>query len=464
MGSSGKAFVVFIGGIGMPTEILEQLKGLRNGVAESLKKDPRYLTLMALDKSIAEIGGVLASAGLVSAEAAKAPAPLAFGGETAAPAASAAASKAKAGLLGSAAAAEPEAADDDGEDDEEGGEDDEDPEPAAAEAPASEDAESAEADDESEDGEDGETDAAEAETAEAEEAADGDGEETANGSDDDEGAAPAALLGSAAGGDGVIPEGRASGYRAMAAKPEAPVYQPGISVKYAKLPNKVDLRGLMTPVENQGQTSSCVANAVAGAWEYWVKRATRRDTDVSRLFVYYNARWRNGTQDKDSGSVIQLAMESLSKFGACAEKSWPFDKRLILKKPGGEAYKDAATNRVHDMARVPLELVAWKQALAEGKPIVFGCALFGSFDECCKLGGVVPMPSPEDLGRSAHGAHAMCAVGYNEAEKVFIVRNSWGAEWGDRGYCYMPYAYLMNPKFNDGDCWVFVPKAPMPPH
>ena len=57
----------------MPTEILEQLKTLRAGVAEALKKDPRYLTLMALDKSIAEIGGVLASAGLVSAEAAKAP-------------------------------------------------------------------------------------------------------------------------------------------------------------------------------------------------------------------------------------------------------------------------------------------------------------------------------------------------------------------------------------------------------
>ena len=48
----------------------------------------------------------------------------------------------------------------------------------------------------------------------------------------------------------------------------------------------------------------------------------------------------------------------------------------------------------------------------------------------------------------------MLAVGYSDRDQVFIVRNSWGEEWGDRGYCYIPYAYLMNPRFNDGDSWV----------
>lgn len=468
----------------MPTEILQQLKTLRAGIAAQLEKDPRFLTLKALDKSIAEIGGVLSAAGLVSAEEAKPPAPMAFDKASAAPAAAAGfASLGKSGDAGDEAEAG-EADADEGGDGEEGEEDD-DPEPSRAAAASrggddddegeteTDEAEEAadDAEERSEDGADGEAEetasAEDGDEDESEAEADADAEEkdVAEAADED---APPRKAGSAGpGGEGgsmpSISEGRASGYRAMAAREDAPKYQAGISVKYAKLPNKVDLRPMMTAVEDQGQTNSCVANAVAGAWEYWIKRSTRQDLNVSRLFVYYNARWRDGSQDKDEGSVIQLAMESLSKFGACGEDVWPFDKRLILKKPGADAYKAAASNKVQDMQHVPLELEAWKQALAEGKPIVFGCVLFKSFDEASKRGGVVPMPSPNDLARAAHGGHAMCAVGYNDSERVFIVRNSWGSNWGDKGYCYMPYDYLLNRKFNFGDSWVFVPRVPLPP-
>ncbi|MDB6119506.1 MAG: uncharacterized protein JWO08_3287, partial [Verrucomicrobiaceae bacterium] len=253
-----------------------------------------------------------------------------------------------------------------------------------------------------------------------------------------------------------------AGYRAMKAAPDAPTYEAQESIKNAKLPKKVDLRPFMSPVEDQGQTSSCVANAVAGAYEYWARRQGREDFDVSRLYVYYNARWRNGDQNKDAGSVIQLAMEGLSDFGACSEKTWPFEKKLLLKKPNRSSYEEGGPMRVQDRAQVPLELEAWKQCLAEGLPIVFGCVLFDSFDDCNKRGGVVPMPDPKDLGRKEHGGHSMCCVGYSDVEEVFIVRNSWGDDWGDKGYCYMPYNYLMNPKFNDGDCWVFIPTEMLP--
>ena len=261
----------------------------------------------------------------------------------------------------------------------------------------------------------------------------------------------------------VVPEGKASGYVPMAAKPGAPQYAPSIAVKFGKLPNKVDLRPLMTPVEDQGEVSSCVANAVAGAYEYWIKKASKKEQTISRLFVYYNARWRDGSQDNDGGSAIQLAMEGLQKFGACAETAWPSDPRLVLKRPDADAYQNGAPYRVHDMAQVPLKLESWKQALAEGKPIVFGIELFGSFNQCTGRGGVVPMPAPDDLARKKHGGHSLCAVGYSESEKVFIVRNSWGAAFGDAGYCYMPFDYVLNPKLNDSDCWVFVPKVPSQP-
>ena len=537
----------------VPSQVLGQLKTIRDGIADGLRNDHRYLTLSALDKSIAEIGGMLAAAGLIAPEHATPMAPVHF--EPCAPAAAPAPAGAQATpatpsepsqpktsslkpILGTAAvlaagglAAEviasevkqaplakrkpkPAAVSD---------EDDTKPETVAEASGEETDADEAEDHEEAEDSKSekaddpetahskksGDDEAAgdEADADEAEDHGDEAGDATSEKvggsdnvdpekSDDEEAAdhddkaddsksekaddAEASESGDAAekhedeskkaeDGDampdaaGIVPAGKASGYVPMAAKAGAAQYQPGISVKFGKLPNQVDLRSLMTPIEDQGETSSCVANAVAGAYEYWIKKASKQDTNISRLFVYYNARWRGGSQDKDDGSVIQLAMEGLSKFGACPEKVWPFDPRLVIKKPGSEAYKDAAPYRVQDMAQVPLKLDAWKQALAEGKPIVFGCALFDSFDECSTRGGVVPMPSPDDVARAKHSGHSMCAVGYSDSEKVFIVRNSWGAEWGDKGYCYMPYDYLLNEKFNDGDCWVFVPKVPMQP-
>ncbi|MEI6670221.1 MAG: C1 family peptidase [Acidobacteriota bacterium] len=252
------------------------------------------------------------------------------------------------------------------------------------------------------------------------------------------------------------------GYKPMKASPKARGYAAAAATPGADaLPPKVDLRPLMPPVLDQGETSSCVANATAGSYDYWIKRATKKDYDVSRLFVYYNARWSNGDQDKDDGSVIQLAMEGLQKFGACSEASWPFDKRILTKKPNGTAYAEASKAKIKEMAHVETTLNDWRRALADGYPIVFGCILFDSFDQCSKRGGVVPMPNPAELTRAEHGGHSMCCVGYSDAEKVFIVRNSWGSEWGDKGYCYMSYDYLMNSKFNDGDSWVFVPDTPL---
>ena len=44
--------------------------------------------------------------------------------------------------------------------------------------------------------------------------------------------------------------------------------------------------------------------------------------------------------------------------------------------------------------------------------------------------------------RSAIGGHAVVGVGYDDAKQWFIVRNSWGGQWGMKGYFTLPYAYL----------------------
>lgn len=235
---------------------------------------------------------------------------------------------------------------------------------------------------------------------------------------------------------------------------------PGDSKKYQAasqcVPGKVDLRPWLTAVENQGDTMSCVANAVAGAYEYLAKMHTGNDVDVSRLFVYYNARRLEVEADtpiEDDGACIRSAIESLKLYGACAEVTYPFDEKRVNEVPPPPVYAEAAQFLVEDMRLVPTELAAWKSCLAQGLPIIFGLNLYQSFERQRKK-GMVPMPSAREAARASHGSHAMLAVGYSDPDRVFIVRNSWGADWGDRGYCYIPYDYLLNSEFNDGDSWV----------
>jgi hypothetical protein len=248
-------------------------------------------------------------------------------------------------------------------------------------------------------------------------------------------------------------ERRVSGYRYAAPKAGVVRYEAGRHAP-AKLPPRVDLRPFMTTVENQGRTSSCVANAVAGAYEYLAKRHLGASAyDVSRLFIYYNARDLGGCADEDGGSVIGDAIEGLKRYGACAERTWPFEEGAVNERPSDEAFDEAVEFLVEGAELVPTRLDAWRGALAEGHPVIFGISLYESFD-AHRRRGLVPMPSPRESSRASHGGHAMLCVGYSDKDRLFIVRNSWGDDWGDGGYCYIPYDYLMSPKFNAGDSWV----------
>lgn len=244
-----------------------------------------------------------------------------------------------------------------------------------------------------------------------------------------------------------------SGYQFRAPLGSAKRYSAsGSQVK--KLPAKVDLRPHLSPVENQGALSSCVANAVAGAYEYLVRRHKEdSDYDVSRLFIYYNARAKQGEVEEDGGSVIADAIQGLREDGACSEATWPYEEDQVNEEPSQEAYDEASSFLVEDMQLVPCNLDAWRGALAEGYPIIFGIGLYDSFDKQRKK-GLVPMPSSKEASRASHAGHAMLCVGYSDPDRVFIVRNSWGEDWGDDGYCYIPYDYLVNPKHNDGDSWI----------
>ena len=102
-----------------------------------------------------------------------------------------------------------------------------------------------------------------------------------------------------------------------------------LSVKaHRSLPDKVDLREFCSPVENQGDTNSCVGNATASA----IEQLDNRDgeyTDASRLFIYYCARSLRGWEGQDVGAIIRDAIKSMASKGVAKESLWKFAKENI---------------------------------------------------------------------------------------------------------------------------------------
>lgn len=214
------------------------------------------------------------------------------------------------------------------------------------------------------------------------------------------------------------------------------------SPRIAALPRKVDLRADCSPIEDQGQLASCTANAACGALEYHQKKAGQPQFPMSRMFVYYNTRRLNGHIPEDTGAQIAEAMAALMAYGAPDEGHWPYDIGRFAVEPPLPLYNEALGNQPPEYARVERGK-GIQGSLAQGFPVVFGIALpMRCFQEAGAT-GLVPAPTPQEKADVGHLAgHAMLIVGYDLDEQTYLVRNSWGAAWGDHGYCRIPFAVV----------------------
>lgn len=216
------------------------------------------------------------------------------------------------------------------------------------------------------------------------------------------------------------------------------------AAKKADLPKLVDLRpkdGF--PIYDQGELGSCTANAIGAAVHYNLHKQGQTEITPSRLFIYYNERALEGSVGEDSGAMIRDGVKTLNKIGVCDEdKLWPYDIAKFTAKPSDECYQAAAKTTAKEYARVPQTLEDMKACLNDGFPFVFGFAVYSSFQtRKVAATGFMSMPDEYDY---VLGGHAVMACGYDDDKKVFIVRNSWGPSWGDKGHFYMPFDYLCN--------------------
>jgi C1A family cysteine protease len=217
----------------------------------------------------------------------------------------------------------------------------------------------------------------------------------------------------------------------------------------ARLPPSVDLRLGCSPIEDQGALGSCTGNAIAGALEFLERKDRVRFVNVSRLFIYYNERVIEHTIKSDSGAMIRDGIKSVVKQGVCSERQWPYVIAKYAVKPRATCYKEALQHQVTSYQRI-LTVDEMRACLAQGFPFVFGFTVYESFQSrLVAESGIVSLPEP---GERVVGGHAVLSVGYDDADRRFIVRNSWGVGWGMHGYFTMPYAYLANRNLAD-DMW-----------
>jgi C1A family cysteine protease len=205
------------------------------------------------------------------------------------------------------------------------------------------------------------------------------------------------------------------------------------------LPVSVDLRAKFPPVWDQGQTSACTSFATCAAIAYH-----NPSLDPSRAFLYWQERSIDGTTGQDSGSSLDTAVKAAEQFGTPPEQQWPFNQQTLFAPPPQNLYQVAVNGKVTQAYTVD-EITEYKTALANGVPVIIGMQVFSFFESGdMALSGVMKMPQPNE---SSLGGHAVCLVGYSDAQQAFLVRNSWGTDWGMNGYFWLPYQFAQNQQY-----------------
>lgn len=228
-----------------------------------------------------------------------------------------------------------------------------------------------------------------------------------------------------------------------------------------RLPAKVDLRNIQSPIQDQLGLRACIPNTICSAIECleFKKSKLAKFVDYSRLFSYWCARssvWEE-KNISDSGCFIRNAIKALNTYGICNEEVWPYDATKVNIKPTQKAFSLASKQKCLEYYRIN-DIKHMKKCLADGYPFIFGYTIFNSQLNYNYYDGNIPIP---EKGEQWQGSHVVLAVGYDDALKKFIFKNSWGNSFGynfkwngasSQGYGQMPYEMLENTSYTD-DIW-----------
>jgi C1A family cysteine protease len=212
--------------------------------------------------------------------------------------------------------------------------------------------------------------------------------------------------------------------------------------------------GTINPIEDQGTLGSCTGNASTSMLEIKLGYPY----PLSRLMAYYNGRVIDGTVKSDAGAQIRSVIKGLMKQGVCNESTWPYKPSKFATMPSQAARVEALNLSAVDVTQEKFgyyrvsTLDELLNALAGGNTVTFGFTVPASIDALPKS-GVLKLPTKTE---ASMGGHAVLAVGFDRTKKFIWVRNSWGPDWGLKGYFKMPFAWFTDPRRLVDDMWTVI--------
>ena len=227
------------------------------------------------------------------------------------------------------------------------------------------------------------------------------------------------------------------------------------------LPPSVDNRKWCSPVEDQGNLGSCTAHAGTSMYEYMERKAYGsggKSIDGSRLFLYKTTRFLMGQEGiGDSGAYIRTTLGAIRMFGIPPEEYWPYtdrDPEFDLEPPTlvtsmAKEWQSVKQFRLDFSIDGNENITRMKEYLAKGYAMQIGFTVYSSYKQGDKT-GEIPYPSKND---AVEGGHSVLIVGYDDNKEIdnklgritkgaFLIQNSWGTGWGNRGFGWLPYDYF----------------------
>jgi hypothetical protein len=231
------------------------------------------------------------------------------------------------------------------------------------------------------------------------------------------------------------------------------IYEDAVSADFTSkpktLPISVDLRAKWWEVNDQADSGSCVGWATTDGllrWHFVNKKKLKADDLLSIRFIWMSSKetdeftTRPSTFLEEAGTSLKAALDIARKYGCVTDKMLPFDKATLYSGSERTFYAWASryriTNYFNLTGKPGNKLDIWKQWLAAGNgPILTRLDIDQAWDEATENKGKLEKYLPD----TTRGGHAVCIVGYTK--DAFIVRNSWGSDWGDEGFAYASPKY-----------------------
>ena len=216
---------------------------------------------------------------------------------------------------------------------------------------------------------------------------------------------------------------------------------------------KHDLINYINRVYHQGRLNNCTANALCSAYGLELMRQSMESNNTynyfesSRLFLYYNSRLKDNTTDQNVGVSVHDTLKAMKKYGLCTEALWPYHEQKFSLKPFSSCYQEGLGNSIANYARLKQNIDQFRSCLKADYPFTVLFEVYSSFLRLeNNTTGLMPVPTEDEIRQEDPSLHTVLAVGYDDDTQCITILNSWGSHFGNDGYFYMPYEYILNKK------------------